>query len=159
MEEKVLHWAKVFGLPVSEFSTIPKNSDLAVSLVKEEVNELLKAVEEKDIVGIADGVCDAIWVIIRLAHEHGLKVEQLFEEVYASNMSKAISIQVGDNLTDFIVSQSKKDLINKGKAKEVEVVENGGYLILKNSETKKVLKPITFIEPNLKSIIEQNAKS
>ena len=152
-EKKVRKWAKVFGLRINKTPVVPEDLNLAVSLVKEEVQELLNAVENKDLTGIADGVCDSIWVIIRLAQECGLPVDELFEEVYRSNMTKVIEKNKID--TEQIIEHSIKNLIESGKANNVKVSKKGKYLILRNAETNKILKPVTFSEPDLTKIINK----
>lgn len=60
-------------------------------LIREEViRELLTALYERDMIGVADGIVDSIYVLIGLGHELGLPLVALWEEVQRSNMAKAV---------------------------------------------------------------------
>ena len=152
MEKLVEKWASVMGLDVKYEPKIAENVTLDVTLIEEEVGELFKAVGEEDLKGIADGICDSIWVIIRLAQRYGLPVEKLFERVYESNMSKLISMNDEDYVKN--IEDSIKNLIQTGKAEKVSVSIKDGYAILRNADTGKVLKPLTFKEPNFDDILD-----
>lgn len=78
--------------PINVVPTIPplEREVLRWDLIDEEVNrELKEAIIQRDMVGIADGAIDSIYVIIGLMHEYGLPVEALFKEVQRANMAKA----------------------------------------------------------------------
>ena len=82
-----------FGLGVSE---TPKNclgesvNVLRYNLMKEENEEYLEAVQNKDIVEIADALGDMLYILCGTIIEHGLqyKIEEVFDEIQRSNMSK-----------------------------------------------------------------------
>lgn len=59
--------------------------------MQEELNELKEAIENKDLIEIADALCDLQYVLSGAVLEFGLgeKFVQLFNEVQRSNMSKA----------------------------------------------------------------------
>ena len=63
---------------------------LRYNLMKEENEEYLKAVEENDIVEIADALGDMLYILCGTIIEHGLqdKIEAIFDEIQLSNMSK-----------------------------------------------------------------------
>ena len=89
----VAEFHKTFNHPVLEKPTIPSENrcKLRVALLNEELKELEVAILEKDIVGIADALCDIQYVLSGAILEFGLgeKFKTLFEEVQRSNMSKA----------------------------------------------------------------------
>ncbi len=64
---------------------------LRVALIAEELKELEEAIRDRDIVEIADALCDIQYVLSGAILEFGLagKFKDLFEEVQRSNMSKA----------------------------------------------------------------------
>ena len=66
-----------------------KNS-LRFNLMKEENEEYLQAVQNKDIVEIADALGDMLYILCGTILEHGLqhKIEAVFDEIQRSNMSK-----------------------------------------------------------------------
>ncbi|MES2747134.1 MAG: nucleoside triphosphate pyrophosphohydrolase family protein [Bacteroidota bacterium] len=82
-----------FGLGVSEV----KKGDLGeqknllrFNLMKEENEEYLEAVQNNDEVEIADALGDMLYILCGTILEHGLqhKIEEVFDEIQRSNMSK-----------------------------------------------------------------------
>ena len=67
-----------------------KQNKLRFDLMKEENEEYLQAVQNKDIVEIADALCDMLYILCGTILEHGLqhKIEAVFDEIHRSNMSK-----------------------------------------------------------------------
>ncbi|MBN3521218.1 nucleoside triphosphate pyrophosphohydrolase family protein [Algoriphagus lutimaris] len=84
---------ETFKHPVLAEPTIPSDTrcNLRVSLLAEELRELEEAIENKDLVEIADALCDLQYVLSGAILEFGLgeKFKTLFDEVQRSNMSKA----------------------------------------------------------------------
>jgi predicted HAD superfamily Cof-like phosphohydrolase len=63
---------------------------LRFNLMKEENEEYLEAVQNKDLVEIADALGDMLYILCGTIIEHGLqdKIEAVFNEIQRSNMSK-----------------------------------------------------------------------
>jgi predicted HAD superfamily Cof-like phosphohydrolase len=82
-----------FGLGISE---VPKShlgdavNLLRYNLMKEENEEYLEAVQNNDLVEIADALGDMLYILCGTIIEHGLqyKIEEVFDEIQRSNMSK-----------------------------------------------------------------------
>ena len=88
--EKVGHFMKTFGQEIktsADLSTDKTNS-LRVSLINEELEELKKAISEKDILEIADALTDLLYVTYGAGHAFGIDLDKCFDEVQNSNMSK-----------------------------------------------------------------------
>tara|TARA_Y100001933_G_scaffold110686_1_gene110759 strand:+ start:271 stop:642 length:372 start_codon:yes stop_codon:yes gene_type:complete len=88
--EKVGIFMKTFGQDVkqsSSFST-DKINELRVSLIKEELEELIEAINKKDLVEVADALTDILYVTYGAGHAFGINLDECFEEVQNSNMSK-----------------------------------------------------------------------
>ena len=88
--EKVGLFMSTFGQEVkkkSDFSTENINS-LRISLIKEELDELTKAIAEKDLLEVADALTDILYVTYGAGHAFGIDLDKCFEEVQKSNMSK-----------------------------------------------------------------------
>lgn len=70
---------------------IPQDrSDLRYKLMKDEVEEYIKGVENHDIENISKELSDILYAVYGTILEHGLQdiIEEVFEEVHRSNMSK-----------------------------------------------------------------------
>ena len=90
--EQVRNFHKAFNQPVLDFPTIPNRERIALRhrLLTEEVFELHDASFKGDIVEVADGIVDCLYILFGTAHEFGLAnlLPELFESVQKSNMSK-----------------------------------------------------------------------
>lgn len=67
-----------------------KKNQLRFELMKEENEEYLEAVQNNDMVEIADALGDMLYILCGTILEHGLqhKIEEVFDEIQRSNMSK-----------------------------------------------------------------------
>ena len=88
---KLFH--ETFGLGVSTEmkSDLGKlKNELRFNLMKEENEEYLEAVQNNDLVEIADALGDMLYILCGTIVEHGLqhKIEAVFDEIQRSNMSK-----------------------------------------------------------------------
>ena len=83
---------ETFGQKIPSAPTIPDKSvtDLRIKLSQEELNEYEEAVNNKDLVEVADALTDRLYVLLGDFLAHGMQdlLEPLFDEVQASNMSK-----------------------------------------------------------------------
>lgn len=61
---------------------------LRASLVAEEAAEFTRACAKNDMIGIADGIADLLYVTYGAAVAFGMDAKSLFEEVHKSNMTK-----------------------------------------------------------------------
>lgn len=67
-----------------------KDYTLRYNLIKEENDEYLEACENGDIVEIADALGDQLYILFGTILKHGLqhKIEEVYDEIHRSNMSK-----------------------------------------------------------------------
>ena len=87
---KVKTFMKTFGQEVKtkpSFST-DKINILRYELIKEELAELKVAMENKDLLEVADALTDILYVAYGAGHAFGIDLDKCFEEVQNSNMSK-----------------------------------------------------------------------
>ena len=69
------------------FST-NKINNLRYDLIKEELEELKEAMENKDLLEVADALTDILYVTYGAGHAFGINLDKCFDEVQRSNMSK-----------------------------------------------------------------------
>jgi len=87
---KVKIFMKTFGQEVKtkpSFSTDKINS-LRYDLIKEELEELKEAMENKNLLEVADALTDILYVTYGAGHALGIDLDKCFDEVQKSNMSK-----------------------------------------------------------------------
>ena len=65
-----------------------KTNKLRMDLIREELEELTNAMNEKDLTEVADALTDILYVTYGAGHAFGIDLDKCFEEVQNSNMSK-----------------------------------------------------------------------
>ena len=103
------------------YSKPEENEDqiqLYLDLITEEYEETLAAYKAGDVVELADGLADMVWVIMGMASSLDIEFEDVWEEVRRSNMSKFVD-----------------------------------GVAIRNPDTGKIMKPDTFSEPDLKTVL------
>ena len=88
--DKVGTFMKTFGQDVKtkpSFST-DKINKLRLDLIKEELTELTEAMNNKDLLEVADALTDILYVTYGAGHAFGINLDKCFQEVQNSNMSK-----------------------------------------------------------------------
>ncbi len=89
----VTEFHKAFGLGMEERPTanlgINKNL-LRYELMREENEEYLEAANNDDLIEVADALGDMLYILCGTIIEHGMqhKIEEVFNEIQRSNMSK-----------------------------------------------------------------------
>ena len=88
--QKVKTFMQTFGQEVKtkpSFSS-EKINDLRYNLIKEELYELKQAMNEKNLLEVADALTDILYVTYGAGIAFGIDLDKCFEEVQNSNMSK-----------------------------------------------------------------------
>ena len=88
--EKVEIFMKTFGQEVKTRPSLSseKINNLRISLINEELQELTTAINQNDLLEIADALTDILYVTYGAGHAFGIDLDKCFDEVQASNMSK-----------------------------------------------------------------------
>lgn len=91
--EAVEKFHNAFGIKNNYEPTIDLSAsevELRFNLMKEENEEYFEAAKNGDIVEIADALGDQLYILCGTILKHGLqhKIEEVFEEIQRSNMSK-----------------------------------------------------------------------
>ena len=88
--QKVKNFMETFGQEVKSrpsFSS-DKINILRYNLIKEELDEFKQALENNDLLEVADALTDILYVTYGAGHAFGINLDACFEEVQNSNMSK-----------------------------------------------------------------------
>lgn len=148
---QVKEFHKTFKHPIINKPAIPneKRSTLRVELISEELKELQEAIDNNDLVEVADALCDIQYVLSGAVLEFGMgnKFVELFNEVQRSNMSKACKSKEEAEAT---VKHYKENKNTNSYVKEAD----GLYLVYRK-EDDKTLKSINYSPADLKSILEK----
>ena len=84
---------EAFNIGINHNPTVAvseKIKELRFNLMKEENEEYLEAVKNNDIVEVADALGDMLYILCGTIIEHGMqdKIEEIFDEIQKSNLSK-----------------------------------------------------------------------
>ena len=106
-------------------------ANLRFELMKEENEEYMQAVIDKDVVEVADALGDQLYILIGTILSHGMQevIVDIFNEIHRSNMSK--------------LDENGKPIING---------QNGVLDITR--ELGKVLKSTRYSKPNFDKILK-----
>lgn len=146
---QVAEFHRTFGAPILDNPEIPSKQrcDLRVSLLQEELDELKKAIDENDMIEIADALADLQYVLSGAVLEFGLadKFVDIFDEVQRSNMSKACENElVADATIEFY--KNRDNTVGYRK-------ENDGKWLVLREEDDKVLKSVKYSPADIKSFL------
>lgn len=141
---------ETFKHPVLAEPTIPSQTrcNLRVSLLAEELKELEEAIENKDLVEIADALCDLQYVLSGAVLEFGLgeKFKELFDEVQRSNMSKACKSE----------EEAKATVAHyEGKGTTCFYEKEGDLFLVFREEDHKTLKSVNYSPADLAGILKK----
>ena len=89
-QDKVEEFMTTFGQEVKDAPGWPEEKvlQLRIALVEEEVDELLDGVDRRDITNVAKELVDILYVVYGMGRSLGIDLDECFDEVHKSNMSK-----------------------------------------------------------------------
>ena len=95
---KVLFFQLVFNQKVSDKPVTPDKLtiDLRTKLIDEEFEELKTAFANENLIEIADALGDLLYVIYGTANSCGIDLQNVFDEIHKSNMTK-----IGGTVNEF----------------------------------------------------------
>ena len=88
--QSVKKFMQTFGQEVKNKAEFPNEKivKLRFELIKEELEELNQAINDKDIKEVADALTDILYVTYGAGSAFGINLDKCFDEVHQSNMSK-----------------------------------------------------------------------
>jgi predicted HAD superfamily Cof-like phosphohydrolase len=148
----VAEFHTTFKHPIQSKPSIPSEErcKLRVALIAEELKELENAIKDKNIVEVADALCDIQYVLSGAILEFGLgdKFKELFEEVQRSNMSKACnSEEEAQKTVEFYLQKDGTECYYKQ--------EDGKWLVYRKSDNKTI-KSVKYSPANLKELLKDH---
>ena len=150
---EVEEFNSTMGKPNNYEPTIPEKKEwqFVYDFILEELEEYKEACEKGDIVEILDALCDIAYVSLGNGTMlHGLKdkIWPAYQEVQASNMSKACSSEEEAQAT---VERRSKE---QNEPCHYEKVDK--YYIVYRTRNRKVMKNINYFRPDLKQFFNEN---
>ena len=148
---QVADFHRTFKHPIEPSPTIPapQRCELRVNLIAEELEELKAAIADKDIIEIADALCDIQYVLSGAVLEFGLgeKFKTLFDEVQRSNMSKVCRTKEEAEAT----MQHYKDT----RGFDSYMKKEGEHYLVYRTSDNKTLKSINYSPADLEKILNE----
>jgi predicted HAD superfamily Cof-like phosphohydrolase len=148
---KVREFHKTFNHNINDEPTIVSQDefDLRIKLLQEEIDELKEAYANKDLVEVGDALTDIQYILAGtyVSFGYGDKADEMFDDVQASNMSKACKTQEE-------VEASLEYYEEKGI--DVYAEQVGDYYIIKRNGDNKILKNKFYTPADIKNILKLN---
>jgi hypothetical protein len=151
--DEVKKWSLKAGLLVNNEFTLdvnPVDKHLAVDLIREELGELIDAIDNNDKEEVVDALNDLQWVLDRAKLTFGLDKDSFDELVKSNNTKICNSIYEAEISQDLYANGLHPNKM--GKQIETIIEENNGFFILKNTNGK-MLKSKYFIDCNYERYI------
>jgi len=146
----VAEFHRTFKHPIQPKPAMPtkERTALRVSLLAEELKELQQAIDDNDMVEVADALCDLQYVLSGAILEFGLanKFKALFDEVHRSNMSKAC--KTVEEAEQTIAHYLAKDNV------EAHYKALDGLFLVYRTADHKTLKSIAYSPAGIKAMLE-----
>ena len=145
--DEVEDFNNLMSKPNNYTPTIPEKKEwkFVYDFVLEELEEYKQACEKGDIVEILDALCDIAYVSLGNGTMlHGLKdkIWPAYQEVQASNMSKACKTQEEAEKTVEVRSQEQNEPCHWEQV--------GDMYIVYRTRDRKVMKSLTYFRPDLR---------
>ncbi|MDB5110805.1 MAG: Phosphoribosyl-ATP pyrophosphohydrolase, partial [Mucilaginibacter sp.] len=146
---QVAEFHTTFKHPILPAPVIPSKErcELRIALLAEELKELQQAVEDNNLVEVADALCDLQYVLSGAILEFGLgeKFKDLFDEVHRSNMSKACKTIEEANQT---IAHYRDTAGTESYYKEID-----GLFLVYRTHDNKTLKSVNYSPANLSEVV------
>ncbi len=146
---QVAEFHRTFHHPIEPEPVIPSPARCAlrIALLREELDELARAIEHGDLVEAADALCDLQYVLSGAVLEFGLgsRFRALFDEVQRSNMSKVCHTPEE--------AEATARYYREERGMEAFVEPSAGHWLVYRAEDRKTLKSINYSPPDLKGIL------
>ncbi len=147
---QVAEFHQTFKHPILTEPTIPAQNrcQLRVALLAEELKELEVGILNKDIVEVADALCDLQYVLSGAILEFGLgdKFKALFDEVQRSNMSKTCKDE--EEAKQTVAHYLQKD------GTECYYQQEGKHWLVYRKSDNKTIKSINYSPADLEKILK-----
>ena len=146
---QVAEFHTTFQHPIQPEPIIPakQRANLRVSLLAEELKELQEAIDNDDLIEVAEALCDLQYVLAGAILEFGMgrKFKDLFDEVHRSNMSKACkTVEEAEKTIQFYLAKDGTEAYYK----EID----GLFLVFRKADDK-TLKSVNYSPADIQGFL------
>lgn len=146
----VAAFQRKFAAPILDKPGIPSadRCKLRIDLIREELKETNDAIALNDLIEVADGLGDILYVVFGMVLEFGLqdKIEDIFAEIQRSNMSKACA-------TREEAEQTQAHYLAISEENLSYITERDGSFFVYRSDNHKALKSINYSPADIKQFL------
>lgn len=158
--DKACEFNETFGVKVHKvpqlnvFEDNPELVNYRWKLIEEEVNELKEALKNHDMVETVDALADILVVVYGAGASFGINLDEAFDLVHKSNMSKICETEeiAKETVEWYKKNDDRYDTPNYKKAPD------GKKWVVFNESTGKVLKSIKYQAVDLKKYLDEKTK-
>ncbi len=153
--QKVIDFHKCAGHPFNNeiqkdyILDKPERIDFRIGLIKEELSELEKAVEDNNMKEVIDALSDMLYVINGMGIELGIDLDKSFDIVHNSNMTKFCKSEQEaiDTVQWYKENDKRYDSPNYRKSPDNQ------HWVVYNMSNDKALKSIKYTPANFDSML------
>lgn len=155
--QKVLEFNKAFNVKtffepqLDIFDKDPKLVEYRLSLVKEEFDETVDAIKNKDFTELVDGLGDIMYVVLGFFSSVGVDADQVFNIIHQSNMSKLCDTEEDAIIT---VQRYQEEIPQRYDSPTYRKSDCGTYFVVYNKSTSKILKSYKYTPANFTSVLK-----
>ena len=153
--QKVIDFNKEFGVKIHDkiqknlFDDDPKLVKYRLDLILEEANELKDAIEKKDIKEVVDALSDLLYVTYGAGASFGINLDESFDIVHDSNMSKLCNTEEEAIKTVEWYRENEKRYDSPSYRQSTDKK----YWVVYNKSTGKILKNIYYTPANFDKML------
>jgi predicted HAD superfamily Cof-like phosphohydrolase len=155
--EKVIEFNRSFGVPIKEkvdktvFDTDVKLVKYRMSLINEEVAELNQAVKDKNMTETVDALADILYVVYGMGASLGINLDNAYNIVHASNMSKLCKTEeeAKETIEWYLKNEKRYD------TPKYRLSQDKNHYVVYNESTQKVLKNVYYKPADFSNMLKE----
>jgi predicted HAD superfamily Cof-like phosphohydrolase len=155
--QKVVEFNKAFGVQTNTtpqldiFDKDPKFVESRLALIREEFNETVDAIKNKDFTEMTDGLVDLLVVTYGMCANLGIDADKCFEIVNQSNMSK---LCYTEDIAIESVRRYKEEVPQRYDSPAYKKSNCGKYFVVYNQSSNKILKSYLYTPANFTELLK-----
>ena len=155
--DKVIEFNKSFGVktfsePNLDIFEYPEFVESRLALIREEFNETIEAIKNKDFTEMTDGLMDLLVTVYGACANFGIPANKCFEIVNQSNMSKLCATEIDAQES---VRRYKEEIPQRYDSPAYRKSDNGIHWVVYNQSTDKILKNYKYQKVDFSEILKK----